>query len=209
VARNFATSSRIGARPIASSSSYPLQGTRLRTVLLKPRSSESNTSWRRSMGLHRSLARCWLSAILPWPTEEYHQHKRSSSRTCASRACRRCPPTNRRRRQLLFDVVVQHHVKEVGTVRRTRPATFQRGDKVRVNDLDAKRWSGRATVLKIRRHGASVWLRTDSGYILVCNQTFLKPLATPQPPKKTMVEVSSGNKMVTRSMGKKMVSTKS
>jgi hypothetical protein len=31
---------------------FPLQGTRLQTVLLKPRSSESNTSWRRSMGLH-------------------------------------------------------------------------------------------------------------------------------------------------------------
>jgi hypothetical protein len=78
-----------------------------------------------------------------------------------------------------------------------------------VYDPDAKRWSGRATVMKIRRHGASVWLRTANGRILVRNQRFLKPLATPQPPTKTMVEDSSGKKMVTRSMGKKMVSTKS
>jgi transposase InsO family protein len=92
---------------------------------------------------------------------------------------------------------------------RSRLATVQRGENVRVYDPDAKRWSGRATVMKIRRHGASVWLRTANGRILVRNQRFLKPLATPQPPTKTMAEDSSGRKMVTRSMGKKMVSTKS
>jgi hypothetical protein len=54
-----------------------------------------------------------------------------------------------------------------------------------------------------------VWLRTDSGRMLVRNQRFLKPLANAQPPTKTMAECSSGRKMVTRSMGKKMVSTKS
>jgi transposase InsO family protein len=88
----------------------------------------------------------------------------------------------------------------------TRLATVQRGEKVRVYDPDAKRWSGRATVLKIRRHGASVWLRTDSGRMLVRNQRFLKPLANAQPRK--AAECSSGRKMVTRSMGKKMESTK-
>jgi hypothetical protein len=65
----------------------------------------------------------------------------------------------------------------------TRLATVQRGESVRVYDPDAKRWSGRATVMKIRRHGASVWLRTANGRILVRNQRFLKPLATTQPPK--------------------------
>jgi hypothetical protein len=90
----------------------------------------------------------------------------------------------------------------------TRLATVQHGESVRVYNPDAKRWSSRATVMKIRRHGASVWLRTANGCILVRNQRFLKPLATPQPPN-TMVEDSSGTKMVTRSRGKKKVATKS
>jgi hypothetical protein len=116
------TSSRSGVRPITSPSSCPLRGTRLLTVLQKPRSSESNTSWRRLMGLHRFLAQCWPYATLPWPTGECRQLKHSSNRTCASRTCRRCPPIIRRRRQLLFDAVVQHCVKEVGTVpRRASP----------------------------------------------------------------------------------------
>jgi hypothetical protein len=51
-----------------------------------------------------------------------------------------------------------------------------------------------------------VWLRTDSGRMLVRNQRFLKPLANAQPRK--AAECSSGRKMVTRSMGKKMESTK-
>jgi hydroxymethylglutaryl-CoA reductase len=63
--------------------------------------------------------------------------------------------------------------------------------------------------MKIRRHGASVWLRTANGRILVQNQRFLKPLATTQPGKKMVAENSSGTKMVTRSRGKKMVLTKS
>jgi hypothetical protein len=89
-------------------------------------------------------------------------------------------------------------------------ATVQRGESVRVFNPDAKRWSGQATVLKIRRHGASVWLRTANGRILVHNQRFLKPLATTQPGKKTVAENnSSGTKMVTRSRGKKMEVTKS
>jgi hypothetical protein len=91
----------------------------------------------------------------------------------------------------------------------TRLAIVQRGESVRIYDPDAKRWSGRATGLKIRRHGASVWLRTANGHILVRNQRFLKPLATPQPPTKTMVEDSSGTRMVTRSRGEKKVATKS
>jgi hypothetical protein len=68
-----------------------------------------------------------------------------------------------------------------------------------------------ATVMKIRRHGASVWLRTANGRILVRNQCFLKQLAATQLGKKTVAENnnSSGTKMVTRSRGKKMVTTKS
>jgi hypothetical protein len=47
-----------------------------------------------------------------------------------------------------------------------------------------------------------VWLRMDSGRILVRNQRFLKPLANTQPGKKTVAENNlSGTKMVTRSMG--------
>jgi hypothetical protein len=91
----------------------------------------------------------------------------------------------------------------------TRLATVQRGESVRVYNPDAKRWSDHATVMMIRRHGASVWLRTANGRILVQNQRFLKPLAMPQPPTQTMVEDLSGTKMVTRSRGKKKVATKS
>jgi hypothetical protein len=95
---------------------------------------------------------------------------------------------------------------------RPSACTLPQSSMVRVSgffDPDAKRWSGQATVMKIRRHGTSVWLRTASGCILVCNQRFLKPLATTQPGKKKVAENSLGTKMVTRLRGKKMVATKS
>ena len=62
------------------------------------------------------------------------------------------------------------------TGRRVRVSEFQPGDKVRVNNPDTKRWTDKATVMKIRRHGASVWLRMANGRVLVRNQRFLKPL---------------------------------
>ena len=62
------------------------------------------------------------------------------------------------------------------TGQRVRVSEFQPGDKVRVNNPDTKRWTDKATVMKIRRHGASVWLRMANGRVLVRNQRFLKPL---------------------------------
>jgi hypothetical protein len=92
---NSIMSLRSGVRSITSPLSCPLQGTRLQMVLRKPRSSESNTSWRKWMGLHLFLVLCWPSEILPCPMGGPRQLKHSSNRTYACRVCRRCPPPSR------------------------------------------------------------------------------------------------------------------